>query len=100
MGLDCFIEKRPAVKKEEVKYWRKNWVLQEWMESENAVDKPITIDTMNQLLEYILDKDNHDTYGAESWTDDDWDNFADDIRQVIQDMEANSTYEYTYHGWW
>jgi len=97
MGLDCFVEKRPKVKKEEVKYWRKNWVLQNWMESENCEDKVITIKTMELLLEFIKDRD---AEGSEGWTEADWEDFEKDIKDIIDDMRANETYEYTYHGWW
>ena len=116
MGLDASIRKRPesTTKEvhywrknemfqsatEEVHYWRKNWVLQNWMDTENCVDRHINIETMTDLLDYILDEDNHQDSGSEGWEQDDWDAFADDIRKIIQDMEANETYIYTYDGWW
>ena len=97
MGLDATIYKRPKEQVEEVKYWRKNWVLQNWMESENCVDKVIDEQDMQNLLEFI---DGGTGEGSAGWTDDDWDAFADDVREVIEDMKRNETYEYTYNGWW
>ena len=100
MGLDCYIHKEPENEQTEVKYWRKNWVLQNWIESANCENKEIDIEYMQELLNYILDTDNHHDEGSEGWKDDDWDAFADDIREVIIDMKENITYKYTYHGWW
>ena len=100
MGLDCYIEKRPAMEKQEVKYWRKNWVLQNYMESENCVDKQIDDVFMENLLAETIKMEEESFEGSEGWTEDDWDAFRDDIRDVISDMQANETYEYTYQGWW
>ena len=67
------------------------------MDTENCEDKVITIETMQLLLECIKDKD---LEGSEDWKEDDWLTFKKEIEEVIADMKANETYEYTYHGWW
>jgi len=98
MGLDATIYKTPVPESVDVKYWRKNWVLQNWMEAENCVDMLITVSTMESLLEFI-DKQ-EESMESMGWTDDDWDTFADEIREVIEDMKRDETYEYIYNGGW
>ena len=49
-AVNNIIQKKPIVEKEEVKYWRKNWVLQNYMDSENCIDKPIDINFMEKFL--------------------------------------------------
>ena len=100
MGLDANIMKRPKVEYEDIQYWRKNWVLNNWMKAENCVEKPIYESTMEKLLEYIKDEDNHDDYGAEGWIKLDWDLFEKQIKDILADMRANETYEYVYSPWW
>jgi len=100
MGLDATIRKKPMVETIDVKYWRKNWVLQHWMNSGNCNEKTITIDTMNELLEFIDEPANRGTDGSEGWTEIHWTDFREDIEIIIQDMEENLTYEYTYDAWW
>ena len=98
MGLDATIYKRPREQVEDVKYWRKNWVLQSWMDTNNGKDEVIDVSTMEDLLEFIGKQE--ESMESKGWTDDDWDAFADEIREVIEDMKRNETYVYTYNGDW
>ena len=100
MGLDGSIRKRPESSTTDVKYWRKNWVMQNWMDTNNCEDRVVYLETMQQLIEFIQDKDNHDYPGSEEWTQEHWDDFEEDIQDIIADMESNETYIYTYDGWW
>ena len=100
MGLDANIMKRPKTEYEDVQYWRKNWVLQNWMEEENCVDKRIYESTIEELLEYIKDEDNHHDEGSEGWTKEDWGVFERQIDHVLVSMRANESYEYIYSSWW
>jgi len=97
MGIDCCIEKRPKYKKEEVKHWRDNWLIQYWMESRNGTDMIVTIEILELLLEFIEDRD---VEGSEGWSEADWEDFEKDILNIIDDMKANEAYEYTYRGRW
>jgi len=97
MGIDCYIKKRPKYKKEDVKHWRDNWVIQYWMESRNGTDMIVTIEILELLLEFIEDRD---VEGSEGWSEADWEDFEKDILNIIDDMKANEAYEYTYRGRW
>ena len=99
MGLDSSIRKR-SVDTIEVKYWRKNWVLQNWMNTQNCEYKVLSVDMMRDLLEETKEMEKEEYPGSEGWTPDDWDRFRDEIREVIQDMEEDISNEYTYDGWW
>jgi len=71
------------------------------MEAENCVDMPVDVDKMEELLKWIDENHGSDTVaGSELWTKDDWDDFRNDIVEVIEDMKSNVTYEYTYNAWW
>ena len=70
------------------------------MDSANCVNKSIDIRDMEKLLADTKSLEEDECEGSESWTEDDWDAFRDDIRSVIEDMQSNETYEYTYQGWW
>ena len=101
MGLDATIRKRPESATTDVKYWRKNWVLQNWIDTNNCDVKLIDLQLMYDLLEFIKDQEQTNTAeGSEGWTPEHWNDFEEDIKDVIQDMESNETYEYTYDAWW
>ena len=100
MGLDGTISKRPQEATTDVKYWRKNWVLQNYMESGNCDDKYIDETFMQNLLDETVKMEEENYEGSEGWTEDSWDAFRDDIRTIITDMKSNETYIYTYQGWW
>ena len=71
------------------------------MEAENCVDTPVDVDKMEELLKWIDTNNGSDTVaGSELWTKEDWDDFRDDIVEIIEDMKSNVTYEYVYNAWW
>jgi hypothetical protein len=101
MGLDINIYKRPRGPKEEVAYYRNNWVLQSWIKAKNCVDKIITVELMEELLDWIDNNfGSNDLKYAEDWDESNWQDFKDSVESIIKDMKANETYEYTYFSWW
>ncbi len=93
MGLDSNIRKRPQQDYIDVKYWRKNWVLQNWIDTNHHDTKLINLKLMYDLLKYIQDEDNHQDSGSEGWTKEHWSNFEQDIKEIINDMKSNESYE-------
>lgn len=100
MGLDASIYKRPKNNSREVQYWRKNWVMNNWMNPKNLIDKTIKLEDMERLLNEIptMKKEGYD--GSERWTEETWELFELQIECIIKDMKANESYEYYYHAWW
>jgi hypothetical protein len=103
MGLDATIYKRPKAEKKEVMYWRKNWILQYWIETENCEVEMIDADTLERFIKYVeetVDGGEELRGGGGSWDQERIDDMIDQVRTVIEDMKRNESYEYSYEPWW
>lgn len=100
MGLDSTIyKKEPGKEIEELKYWRKNWVVHDLMNAENTVDLEININDMIDLLNKIPDTKDNAGWETKGWNKEMWNIFTDEISEIIKDMDENPEATYTYYGW-
>lgn len=95
MGLDQYLYRikpdhyTPGDNAEEIAYWRKDWPLQEYINSKNCEDEQITLEVYKDILDNlrVIYSNDEDTYKTKQA-----------FEQALQELQDG--YEVTYYGWW